>query len=165
VAQLEEVIQKLQQCIADLELCVVPETPQEIRDQREATAHNAVGRLKSLALECKKLSNQSAQTYENLTENPELQTLELQLQEEKQHVDTLQVQLKALSAVDRMKRLHEQCTTQQQVHMIQSKVMEVTQRLQPVQDQACLLFTEVESQGAELEQVILSAEKPGRTCE
>jgi hypothetical protein len=43
--------------------------------------------------------------------------------------------------------------------MLQSKVMEVTQRLQPMQDQACLLFTEIESQGAELEQVVLSAEK------
>jgi hypothetical protein len=58
VAQLEDVIQKLQQCIADLELRVVPETPQEVRDLREATAHSAVGRLKSLALECKQLSNQ-----------------------------------------------------------------------------------------------------------
>jgi hypothetical protein len=37
VAQLEEVIQQLQQCIADLELRTVPETPQEIRDLREAT--------------------------------------------------------------------------------------------------------------------------------
>jgi hypothetical protein len=32
--------------------------------------------------------------------------------------------------------------------------MEVTQQLQPVQDKACQLFTEVESQGAELEQVV-----------
>jgi hypothetical protein len=38
VAQLEEVIQQLQQCIADLELRAVPETPQDVRDQREATA-------------------------------------------------------------------------------------------------------------------------------
>jgi hypothetical protein len=53
VAQLEEVIQQLQQCIADLELRTVPETPQEIRDLREATAHSAVGRLKTFALECK----------------------------------------------------------------------------------------------------------------
>jgi hypothetical protein len=37
--------------------------------------------------------------------------------------------------------------------------MEITRRLQPVQDHACLLFTEVESQGAELEQVIFSAEQ------
>jgi hypothetical protein len=37
VAQLEEVIQQLQQRIADLELCTVPETPQDVRDQREAT--------------------------------------------------------------------------------------------------------------------------------
>jgi hypothetical protein len=35
--------------------------------------------------------------------------------------------------------------------MLQSKVIDVTQRLQPVQDQACLLFTEIEIQGEELE--------------
>ena len=37
--------------------------------------------------------------------------------------------------------------------------MEVTQRLQPVQEKECLLFTEVKSQGAEIEQVILIAEQ------
>jgi hypothetical protein len=87
VAQLEEVIQ---QRIAKLELRTVPETPQEIKDLREATTRNAVGRMKALALECKQLSSRSAQTYENLTENPELQALESQLQEAKQHADTLQ---------------------------------------------------------------------------
>jgi hypothetical protein len=89
VAQLEEVIQQLQQRIIDMELRTVPETPQEIRDLREATARSAVGRLKSLALECKQLSSRSAQTYENLTENPELQALESQLQEAKKHADML----------------------------------------------------------------------------
>jgi hypothetical protein len=84
VAQLEEVIQQLQQCITDLELRTVPKTPQEIRDLREATARSAVGRMKALSLECKKLSSRSTQTYENLTENPELQTLESQLQEAKE---------------------------------------------------------------------------------
>jgi hypothetical protein len=48
------------------------ETPQEIRDLREATARSAVDRLKTLALEYKQLSTRSAQTYETLTENPEL---------------------------------------------------------------------------------------------
>jgi hypothetical protein len=43
--------------------------------------------------------------------------------------------------------------------MIQSKVMEVSQRLQPVQEKACQLFTEVESQGVELEQVVITAEQ------
>jgi hypothetical protein len=51
VAHLEDVIQQLQQCIADLELCTVLETPQDIRDQREATAHSAVNRLKDLTSE------------------------------------------------------------------------------------------------------------------
>jgi hypothetical protein len=58
-----------------------------------------------------------------------------------------------------MKRFQEQRTAQQQIHMIQSKVMEVSQRLQPVQEKACQLFTEVESQGAELEQIIITAEQ------
>jgi hypothetical protein len=60
VEQLEEVIQKLHQRIADLEICTVPEMPQEIRDLREATSHNTVGRLKTFSLECKKLSARSA---------------------------------------------------------------------------------------------------------
>jgi hypothetical protein len=58
-----------------------------------------------------------------------------------------------------MKRSQEKCTAQQQIHTIQRKVMEVTQRLQPVQDKACQLFTEVESRGAELEQVVTTAEQ------
>jgi hypothetical protein len=33
--------------------------------------------------------------------------------------------------------------------------MEVTQRLQPVQDEACQLFEEIEGRGAELEQVVI----------
>jgi hypothetical protein len=89
VAQLEEVIQQLQQRIADLELCTVPKTPQEVRDLREAIVCNAIGRLKTLALECKQLSARSTQTYENLMKNPELQTLEVQLKEAKQHADVL----------------------------------------------------------------------------
>jgi hypothetical protein len=104
VVQIKEVIQHLQQRIADLELRIVPETPQDVRDQREETAHIAIDILIALALECKKLSNRNTQTYENLIENPELQTLESQLQEVKQHADTLQVQLKALLVVERMKR-------------------------------------------------------------
>jgi predicted RNA-binding protein len=64
VEQLEEVIQQLQQCIADLELRAVPETPQDVKDQREATARSAVERLKALAMEYKQLSDRSALTYE-----------------------------------------------------------------------------------------------------
>jgi hypothetical protein len=37
--------------------------------------------------------------------------------------------------------------------------MEVTQRLQPVQDEACTLFEEIEGQGAQLEQVVTSVEQ------
>jgi hypothetical protein len=58
-----------------------------------------------------------------------------------------------------MKISHEQCTFQQKVHTIQSKVIEVTQRLQPVQDASCQLFEEIEGQGAELEQVGTTVEQ------
>ena len=37
--------------------------------------------------------------------------------------------------------------------------MEVTQRLQPVQDEAYQLFTEIEGQGAELDQVVVAAKQ------
>ena len=55
-----KVIQQLQQCISDLDLCVVPETPQDVRDQREETAQSTVERIKALAMECKHLSDHNA---------------------------------------------------------------------------------------------------------
>ena len=58
-----------------------------------------------------------------------------------------------------MKRSQEQRTTQQQLHTIQSKVMEVTQRLQPVQDEACQLFEKIEGRGTKLEQVVTTIEQ------
>jgi hypothetical protein len=43
--------------------------------------------------------------------------------------------------------------------MLQSKVMEVTQRLQPMQDMAFFLFIEVKNQGEELYQVIITTKQ------
>ena len=91
VVQLEEVIQQLQQCIADLELRTVSETPQEVKDQTKATSRSIVERLKALTLECKQITNHSSQTYEQLTENTKLKALELQLQEARYQVETIQV--------------------------------------------------------------------------
>jgi hypothetical protein len=67
-----------------MELRTVPNALQDVRDQRESTAQRVVERIKALAMECKKLSDRSAQTYERLTEDPELKALESQLQEAKQ---------------------------------------------------------------------------------
>jgi hypothetical protein len=53
-------------------------------------------------MECKKLTDHSAQTYEQLTENPELKALESQLQEAKYQAENIQAQLKPLSVVERM---------------------------------------------------------------
>ena len=71
----------------------------------------------------------------------------------------LQAQLKALTPVEIMKRFVEQRTAQQQVHMLQSKVMEVSQRLQSLQEKSCHLFTKFESQAVKLEQVVITTEQ------
>jgi len=83
LAQPVEAIQQLQQRIADLDLQTVPSTPQDVWDQRKAIAQSIVERIIALALECKQLSSRSVQTYEQLTEDPELKILESQLQEAK----------------------------------------------------------------------------------
>jgi chromosome segregation ATPase len=159
VGKLVEAIQQLQARVAELELQAVSSTLQEVWDQREETARGTVERIRALALECKQLSDRSAQTYECLAEDPELRILEAQLQEVKQQASTVQAQLKQLSVVEKMKRSQEVRAVQQQVNAIQSRVMEVTQRLQPVQDEACTLFEEIEGQGAQLEQVVTTVEQ------
>jgi hypothetical protein len=79
-----------------------------------------------------------------------MKTLESHLQEAKQQATIVHAHLKHLSLVERMKRYQERRISQQQVHTIQRKVMEVTQKLQPVQDESFQLFEEIEGRGAEL---------------
>jgi hypothetical protein len=109
VGKLVEAIQQLQARVMELEIQAVPSTPQEVHDQREEAARNAVERIRALASECKQLSDRSAQTYEHLAEDPELRKLEAQLQEAKQQASTMQAQMKLLTAVEKMKRSQEQC--------------------------------------------------------
>jgi hypothetical protein len=79
VGKLVEAIQQLQAWVMELELQVVPSTPQEVRDQREEVSKSAFGRIKVLTLECKQLSDRSVETYERLVEYLELRKLEAQL--------------------------------------------------------------------------------------
>jgi hypothetical protein len=67
--------------------------------------------------------------------------------------------MKLLTAVEKMKRSQEQRAVHQQITSIQSKVMEVTQRLQPVQDEACTIFEEVEGQGSQLDELVATMEQ------
>jgi hypothetical protein len=69
VEQLMEAIQQLQKRIEYLELRIMPNTPQDVKDQREATAWSTIERIKYFSMECKPISNHSAQNYEKLTEN------------------------------------------------------------------------------------------------
>jgi hypothetical protein len=71
----------------------------------------------------------------------------------------LQAQLKSVTLVERMKRFVEKHIAQQRVHTLQSKVMDVSQRLQPLQEKEFQLFSELESQGVELEQGVITAEQ------
>jgi hypothetical protein len=67
--------------------------------------------------------------------------------------------LNLLSTFERMKRSQEQRTAQQRVHTIQSKFMEVTQRLQPIQDKYFQLFEEIEGRRTELENIVVVVEQ------
>jgi hypothetical protein len=62
--------------------------------------------------------------------------------------------MKLLTTVERMKRSHEQCAIKQHITILQDKVMEVTQKLQHVQDEACKVFKEIDGQGSQLDQVV-----------
>jgi hypothetical protein len=66
--------------------------------------------------------------------------------------------MKSLTMVKRMKRSQEQRATQQHITTIQGRVMEVTQRLQLVQEEACEMVEEIEGQGSQLDQVVTIVE-------
>jgi hypothetical protein len=105
------------------------------------------------------LSDRSAETYERLAEDPDLRRLEAQLQEAQQQALFVQAQMKLFTTIERMKRSQEQHAVQQQITALQGRVMEVTQKLQPMQDEACKVFEEIEGQGSQLDQVVATVEQ------
>jgi hypothetical protein len=105
-----------------------------LRDQKKLNAQSAVEKIKALVVECKQLSSRSAQIYEQLSEDLELNKLESQLQEAKQNTDTVQAYIKLMLPIERMKRSQEQHTTQQLILTTQNRVIEVTQKLQLSQE-------------------------------
>jgi hypothetical protein len=52
--------------------------------------------------------------------------------------------MKLLTVVERVKRSQEKHTVQQKITTIHGRVMEVTQKLQPMQDEACKVFKEID---------------------
>jgi hypothetical protein len=64
-----------------LEAQTIPSTPQEVHDQSKETAKNTLIRIRTLASECKQLSDRRVQTYVCLIEDLEIRMLEAQLQE------------------------------------------------------------------------------------
>jgi hypothetical protein len=70
VGKLTKSIQQLQERVMELEIQVVSSTLQEVHDQREEATRNTLERIRALTLECKKLSDRSAWTYECLVEDP-----------------------------------------------------------------------------------------------
>jgi hypothetical protein len=67
--------------------------------------------------------------------------------------------MKILTALENMKRSQEKHAVENKVTAIQRRVMEVTHRLQLVQDEVCTLFEEIEGQGSHLEQVVAIVEQ------
>jgi hypothetical protein len=69
----------------------------------EEIAKSVIERVRALTSECKKISDRSVQTYENLAEDRELRKLESQLPEAKHHVSTVQAHMNLLTTVEKMK--------------------------------------------------------------
>jgi len=67
--------------------------------------------------------------------------------------------MNSLTTVEKMKRSQEQCIVQQQITAIQSRFMEFTKRLQLVEDEAYMIFEEIEGQGSQLDQLIVTMEQ------
>ena len=67
--------------------------------------------------------------------------------------------MKLLTIIERMKGSQEKHIVQQQINSLQGKVMEVTHKLQLVQDESCKVFEEIDGHGSQLDRVVAIVEQ------
>jgi hypothetical protein len=102
VSKISAVIKGLWNKITELELCTLPGTPPEEREQRERTTQTSVEKIKILEHECINMCDEGTHIWIDLTTNPELQALEEKIRTMQEQVHQANECVNTLPPAERM---------------------------------------------------------------
>ena len=82
--------------IVDLQLCLIPESPPEVREQRLRDIQASATKISDLVSSASKLLDESVKAWENLQENPEVEKLQETIKQRQTDLDAVKEEIKTL---------------------------------------------------------------------
>lgn len=114
-------IQKFKEKISNLEACIVPSTPLEVRELRQKGIQDTVDRIRVLEVDCAQCYKQSEILWNQLEEDEALKIATSKVQVVQNQLENLRVTMLIMSIKETMVKMSDQKQLQAQVEQIQQE--------------------------------------------
>ena len=88
--------------IAEFQLCIKPESPPEVREQRRADIQASAAKISDIVSSAAKLLEDSVEAWTTLQEHPEVGQLQEIIRKRQTELDAIKVEIKTLPPMQKM---------------------------------------------------------------
>ena len=95
-SEIEKMKEEHEAQIAKLQLCIIPESLPEVREQCRRDIQASATKISDLVSNAAKLLNESVEAWENLQDNPEVKKLQETIKQRQTELDAVKAEIKTL---------------------------------------------------------------------
>ena len=132
--------------IAELQLCIIPESPPEVREQCRGDIQASTAKISDLMSSATKLLDETVDAWANLQDNPEVEKMQETIKQQQAELDAVKVEIKTLPPMQKMLKVKQINELQQEIESYRTKATLLENSMQPLVDEALELSTAADSQ-------------------
>ena len=145
-SELERMKIEYQQQIAELQLRIPPETPPEVRQQRQQDIKASAAKISDNMASVAQLMEDSIEAWANLQDPPDVGKIQETIKLRQDELDAVRIEIKTLPPMQNMAKVKRSKELQQEIESCRTKVTMLESALQPLVDEALELTNATESQ-------------------
>ena len=107
--------------IAELQLCIPPETPPEVREQRQQDIKASAAKIADNVASIAKLMEDSREAWENLQDHPDVGKIQETIKLCQDELDAVRVEIKMLPPMQKMAKVKRSKELQQKIESCRMK--------------------------------------------
>ena len=88
--------------ITELQLCIIPKSPPEVKEQRRIDIQASAMKISDLVSNAAKLLEETVNGWENLQDNPEVENLQETIKQRQTELDAVKAEIKTLPPMQKM---------------------------------------------------------------
>ena len=127
--------------IAELQLCIIPESPPEVREQRRRDIQASTMKISDIVSSASKILDESVEAWVNLQDKPEVENLQETIKQHQTELDVVKVEIKTLPPMQKMLKVNHSNELHREIEACRRKETLLVNSIQPLINEAVELST------------------------